>query len=85
MKKDIIESQSGELSVSGADFVNIPLFRRDKPLEVSVFFDDDCDIIPCNPADDKLDYLIHHKQGKVFLKIEWNVSSLRNIAWEVRY
>ena len=77
--------QSGELTVTGHDHVNIRLHGL--PSEVKVYFKDHAIPIPCNPHHhDELSYEIHKSNrhhGGFDLKISWSVTGVREIVWRV--
>lgn len=79
--------QSGEITVTGYDHVEIPLQKL--PSKVEVHFKDHDVVIPCNPHHhDELEYEIHsnshnHHHNKFVLKISWRVSGVREIVWHV--
>jgi len=81
-------NQSGELIVSGKDQVEIHLSGM--PREVKCHFKD-LQVCPA-PCDihhvDSLEYQVHHSirhHSKYVLRINWSVSSVREIVWHIFY
>lgn len=79
--------QSGELIVTGKNFIHIPINRF--PSEVICCFKDEFELVPCNPHDvDYLEYEVHAsntvRTGFILL-IKWSVSGAREIKWQVSY
>lgn len=71
---------SGNLIVSGKDSIKIAL--EDEPKYVTVEFEGDCNVMPCNPKHyDQLTWRLEDLK----LIIEWDVSNIRHIAWTVRF
>lgn len=71
-------SQYGTLIVTGQDSIEIELVK--KPKYVKVYFKDTCVVVPCNPqGSDLLQYAVDCN----LLTVSWDVSSVREIAWEV--
>lgn len=78
-----VSSQSGELTVCGNDFVAFPLQRR--PAQVNVEFESQS-TTPCNPDEDELLFRIYRTWfGTYILYIEWSVSGIRDVKWNVKY
>lgn len=82
----IEERIEGKLFVSGEGTLEFAL--KHQPDHVFVYFDDECDPIPCVPcqpgAEDTLSWrIIHHHKHHILL-IEWKVNSMRKIVWKVR-
>jgi len=79
--------QSGELTVTGKNSIQIPLEHI--PTEVKVHFKDHFVMVPCNPQNaDSLEYEVHttNKHHNHFvLIIKWNVSSVREVVWHVAF
>jgi hypothetical protein len=92
-------TQQGNLTVSGDNFVRIPLSKY--PHHVDVKFVGDQIPVPCNPHHhDELKYFIEtvdedprhhhdhphrHHDREFFLFIEWKVSGVREIHYLVVY
>ena len=75
----------GRLFVSGDGILEFKLNHQ--PDHVFVYFEDDCNpvpCVPCNPgADDQLNWrVLHHKKHHILL-IEWKVNTMREIVWKV--
>lgn len=81
----IEHKESGKLFVSGDGALEFKL--KHEPEHVFVYFDDDCDPVPCAPCDpgseDYLDWRIVHCKHRHVLIIEWSVNTMRKIAWKV--
>jgi hypothetical protein len=77
--------QSGELTVTGHDHVEIPLQKL--PSKVEAHFKDHSIPVPCNPHHrDELEYEVHSSilhHAKFVLKISWRVTGVREIVWHV--
>ena len=74
----------GELDVTGQGSVSIKI-RKD-PKEVEVFFEDEVISVPCNPPNSDFvswNVISHHHE--TLLVISWEVISMREIAWIVKY
>lgn len=80
-------SHSGDITVTGKGHIHIALY--DFPRDVFVFFRDKHHHHPCNPqGDDSLFFEIHYNnlvRGEYILLIKWEVSSTREIKWEIKY
>ena len=86
---------SGELIVVGRDQVDIPLHRL--PSEVHVRFKEEHELhhrhrhhhVPCDPGSvDSFECDVHYSNlvfGGFVLRINWSVSSVREIVWHVSY
>jgi hypothetical protein len=79
--------QQGELTVTGADSIIIPLTGF--PGEVKCYFKDHVVVAPCNPHHfDELEYEVHLSntvQGGFILKIMWVVSGVREVVFRIFY
>jgi hypothetical protein len=80
--------QSGELIVVGTNHIVIPL--RKMPSKVHVRFkDDEPERAPCDPGDvDFVSYEVHTSNTVLsgfVLRIDWSVSSVREVIWHAYY
>jgi hypothetical protein len=79
--------QSGELIVTGKNSIHVPVNKF--PSEVKCRFKDEFAAIPCNPDDaDRLEYeiIVSTTTPTTFtLFINWKVTGVREIKWEVAY
>jgi hypothetical protein len=79
--------QSGELTVTGRDYADIPLHKH--PAKVEVKFKDHFIPVPCNPHHhDELSWELHKTNlhhGELDLRISWSVTGVREIVWRVYY
>lgn len=79
--------QTGELVVTGISKLHIQL--QDLPISFKAYLKDS-DSIPCNPgSSDKLTFkLDKRKKGKLkeyYLHLQWEVTGVKTIVWEVHY
>ena|ERR1700743_2276162 len=70
----------GSLEVTGTGEVTIEVGKR-RPRDVSVSFEDNPKMVPCNNHHDKLTYKVIKDKHKFFLVIEWHVTDTRIIKW----
>ena len=79
--------QKGELVITGANSIQIPLDGL--PRHYHVHFKNEYEIVPCNPQDvDFIECDIHisnTKRGGYVLVINWSVSGVREVVYEVLY
>lgn len=80
--------QSGELIVVGHNSIDIPL--KGMPSKVHVKFKDERrEVVPCDPGDvDWVESEVHTSNTVLsgfVLRIEWSVSSVREILWHAYY
>ena len=79
-----MNKQSGELVVVGTDTIDIKLFGN--PKRVRFEFEDDIDLVPCEPRDyDQLNYYVHQEVDGHYLLISWDVSDSRELIWEASF
>lgn len=79
------ENQSGQLLVSGKNYVEIKL--DGSPVRIVVKFrHKHHHPHPCNPGpEDELSYSTVTNNDKTFLFINWNVSGIEEVIWKAYY
>jgi len=79
------EKICGSLTVSNSGKSEFNFKKKFK--HATVYFDDECHHIPCNPSDpnkeDHLQWKIIKYHNRRILIIEWNVECIRTIIWEI--
>ncbi len=79
-----VENVSGEVVVTGKDSLSLKLPRC--PKDISVYFKDEGNLVPCNPCQDDLIW-VTEKCGKRNHKllIKWQVDGIRTVVWNIKY
>jgi hypothetical protein len=85
-KEKFKEVITGDLTVSGDDAIRIHL-ERGRPDKLDVNFVDEQDApIPCSPTfTDEVKAELIDSNRRVYLMIDWTVSSTRKIVWKLYY
>lgn len=79
-----VQWQDGYLTVVGKDCIEILLDKN--PEIVDVEFVDEASTGSCDPHQDMVDYTITNDENcNFYLKVKWDVSTVRKVYWRVEY
>lgn len=77
-------SEDGFLTVIGKNCIEIYIGKY--PKEVEVILVDENSTASCNPHQDKVDYsIVSDCNCNFYLKVKWDVDTVRTVYWKVIY